>query len=152
PVGERWARVLEPTCGRGHFLAGLLALDPPPREVHGVELQGGHYLNALALAGRAPAAVKAGVTGADLFALDLKLTPRRSEDGPLLVVGNPPWVTSAELGALGRGNAPPKRNVKGARGLDAKTGAANFDLAEAVWIKLLTELADERPTVALLCK
>src|SRR5262249_30655494 len=86
PVRGRGARGLEPTCGRGHFLAGLLALDPPPREVHGVELQGGHYLNALALAGRAPAAVKAGVTRADLFALDLKRTPRWSESGPLLVV------------------------------------------------------------------
>jgi predicted RNA methylase len=42
PVGARWARVLEPTCGAGSFLAGLLALDPPPREILGVEIQAGH--------------------------------------------------------------------------------------------------------------
>jgi hypothetical protein len=152
PVGTRWTRVLEPTCGRGHFLAGLLDLDPPPREVHGVELQDEHARRAQRLADRAPGSVKAGVTRADLFELDLRRVPHWTESGPLLVVGNPPWVTSAELGALGRGNVPPKWNVKGARGLDAKTGASNFDLAEAVWLKLLTELADERPTVALLCK
>ena len=32
------------------------------------------------------------------------------------------------------------------------TGASNFDLAEAVWIKLIRDLAGERPTIALLCK
>jgi hypothetical protein len=133
--------VLEPTCGRGHFLAGLFALEPPPREVHGIELQAEHVREACALAERAPASVKAAVTRADLFALDLAQTPRWTEIGPLLVVGNPPWVTSAELGALGRGNVPPKRNVKNARGIDAKTGSSNFDLAEAVWLKLLGELA-----------
>jgi hypothetical protein len=130
----------------------VFGLDPPPREVHGVELQGRRYEEARAVAERAPAAVRARVTRADLFDLDLRQTPRWDDAGPLLVVGNPPWVTNAELGAIGLGNAPPKRNVKGARGLDAKTGAANFDLAEAVWLKLLTELAEQRPTVALLCK
>ena len=30
--------------------------------------------------------------------------------------------------------------------------ASNFDIAEAVWLKLLDELAGERPTIALLCK
>src|SRR5262249_13327610 len=74
--------------------------------------------------------------------------------GPLLVIGNPPWVTSAELGALGSGNLPPKWNVKGALGLEARTGSANFDIAEAVWLKLIAELAaeDEPVTIALLCK
>jgi len=32
------------------------------------------------------------------------------------------------------------------------TGASNFDLAEAVWLKLLSELGHEQPTIALLCK
>jgi hypothetical protein len=40
------------------------------------------------------------------------------------------------------------------RGLEARTGAANFDIAEAVWLKLIDELAgsDEPATIALLCK
>ena len=32
------------------------------------------------------------------------------------------------------------------------TGASNFDIAEAIWVKLLNELAGEDATIALLCK
>jgi hypothetical protein len=32
------------------------------------------------------------------------------------------------------------------------TGESNFDISEAIWHKLIQELADERPTIALLCK
>src|SRR2546423_1684117 len=34
----------------------------------------------------------------------------------------------------------------------ARPGPSNFDLAECVWLKLITELAPQRPTIALLCK
>lgn len=152
PISPKFARVLEPTCGRGHFLEGLLSLDPPPAEIRGVELQAGHFELARDVASRAGTSTRVELIQANLFDLDLATGPAWSTPGPLLVVGNPPWVTSAELGALGSGNHPVKRNVKQARGLDALTGSANFDLAEAVWLKLLTELAGERPTVALLCK
>lgn len=152
PVGARWPRVLEPTCGRGHFLAGLLALDPPPREILGVELQDGHLAAARAVAGTAPGSVRVGLTGASLFGLDLRSALDWRGGGPLLVVGNPPWVTNAALGALGSGNRPARVNSARRRGIDAKTGASNFDIAEAVWRKLLAELADDAPTIALLCK
>jgi hypothetical protein len=154
PVGTQWRRVLEPTCGRGHFLAGLLALDPPPREIHGVEVQDRHVRAARALARRAPAGVKVGLTHGNLFEVDLRRVPGWTETGPLLVVGNPPWVTSAALGVLGSANGPARRNVRKTTGLEAKTGSSNFDLAEAVWLKLLNELeAEPEPvTVALLCK
>src|SRR5262249_61528519 len=69
-----------------------------------------------------------------------------------LVVGNPPWVTSAELGCLAGAYMPPKSNVKNLAGLEARTGSSNFDVAEAVWLKLARELAAEAPTIALLCK
>src|SRR5262249_21384965 len=69
-----------------------------------------------------------------------------------LVVGNPPWVTSAELGSLAGAYVPPKSNVKHLAGLEARTGSANFDVAEAVWLKLARELAGESPTIAILCK
>ena len=47
---------------------------------------------------------------------------------------------------------PPKSNVKRLRGLEARTGSSNFDVAEAVWLKLARELAAEAPTIAILCK
>jgi hypothetical protein len=70
----------------------------------------------------------------------------------LIVIGNPPWVTSAELGALESYNLPRKSNLKKLSGLEAITGSANFDLTEFIWIKLITELAEQKPAIALLCK
>src|SRR4051794_6900416 len=158
PIGPRWPRVLEPSCGRGHFLAGLLARAEPPREIQAIEIQEAHTAAARGVvqahASGPGAAVAVTVARASLFDLDLRRDLAWRGRGPLLVVGNPPWVTNAALGVLESGNLPRKWNVKGARGLDARTGAANFDIAEAIWLKLLDELADEAATetVALLCK
>ncbi len=91
------------------------------------------------------------IHNADIFRLNLSEL-RWSETGPLLVVGNPPWVTNSELGGLESGNLPPKSNFKGRSGFGAKTGESNFDIAEYIWIKLIKELAWARPTIALLCK
>jgi hypothetical protein len=163
PIGRRWPRVLEPTCGRGHFLAGLLDQGEPPREIIGIEIQQSHAAAAQAIA-HAKAATPAAVTivRASLFDLDLRRDLVWREQGPLLVVGNPPWVTNAALGVLESSNLPGKWNIKGARGLDARTGAANFDIAEAVWLKLIDELTSSagtgtgtgphETTIALLCK
>jgi hypothetical protein len=151
PIGRRWPRVLEPTCGRGHFLSALIAGASPPREIRGIELQEEHCEAARAVA-RQSRAANVEVTRADLFTLDLRRDLAWRGGGPLLVVGNPPWVTSAELGVLGSDNRPPRRNVKNLPGLEARTGAANFDIAEAVWLKLIAELAGEDATIALLCK
>lgn len=153
PIGERWGRVLEPTCGRGVFLEELLQSPSPPAEMIGVELQAEHCAAArAAIERREPKASRVSIVQADFFSLDLRVDPPWSGRGPLLVLGNPPWVTNAELGRIGGSNLPPKRNVKGLGGLDARTGSANFDLGEAVWLKLIAELADQNPTIALLCK
>ena len=153
PIGARWTRVLEPACGRGHFLTGLLAHRSPPREIRAVEIQPAHCRDAAALvAERGHCGTEVAITCADLFGLDLERDLGWRDRGPLLVVGNPPWVTSAELGSLGSAAVPPKRNIKSLPGLAARTGAGNFDVAEAVWLKLARELAAEAPTIALLCK
>ncbi len=152
-LGTRWTRVLEPTCGRGNFLAPLLKLDAPPREILGIELQPAHLAAARVVTQEAPRSVRVRLIEASVF--DMDLTPAAldwQDAGPLLVVGNPPWVTSAALGALESGNGPKRVNLKGIRGIDALTGSSNFDIAEAVWLKLLTALGDEAATIALLCK
>ena len=159
PIGRRWPRVLEPTCGRGHFLAGLIGRHEPPREIIGIEIQDDHAAAARATAqagAEGLPSVAVAIVRASLFDLDLRRDLAWRQGGPLLVVGNPPWVTSAALGVLASGNLPRKWNVKGARGLDARTGAANFDIAEAIWLKLIDELAggdsENAATIALLCK
>ena len=45
---------------------------------------------------------------------------------PILVIGNPPWVTNSAMGLLGGSNLPSKSNFQRLRGLDAITGKSNF--------------------------
>ena len=154
PIGRRWPRVLEPTCGQGHFIAAMLAQRRPPREIQAVEIQAGYCSAARAILKRQikPPNVNVQVHQADLFDFDLRKELAWKQAGPLLVVGNPPWITTAALGRLGGMVRPPKRRIEGLNGLAALTGASNFDVAEAVWLKLIRELADQAPTIALLCK
>ncbi len=151
-TGMCWSRVLEPTCGRGNFLKGLLALDSPPHELKGIELQPEYLSEARAITLNTPASVKVGLIEANLFDCDLAGLDWADRSGPLLVVGNPPWVTNAAFGVFESVHRPPRSNVKKNRGIDAITGSSNFDAAEAVWLKILTELSDQSPTIALLCK
>ena len=43
-------------------------------------------------------------------------------DEPILVIGNPPWVTNATLSMLGSSNLPEKSNFQRRNGFDAITG------------------------------
>lgn len=141
-AGGKWDRVLEPTCGEGSFLEASLALNP--RELLGLELQ-------VAYAERARAF--APVLRKDIFQIDLATgVPWSNPYGSLLVIGNPPWVTNSQLGQLGSMNLPAKRNIRQLRGIDAMTGSSNFDIAEYIWLKLIADLRDQEPTIALLCK
>ena len=150
-IGGRFPRVLEPTCGRGHFLAGLLGRPDPPREIRGFEIQPAYAEAARSVAAAHPG-VRLVVEAADAFRVDFGRDVPWVEPGPLLVVGNLPWVTAAGLGASGGLNGPGRSNVRRLRGIDAMTGESNFDISEALWLKLIRELAPERPTIALLCK
>jgi hypothetical protein len=153
PIGNRWPRVFEPTCGRGHFIAGLLARKDRPREIRAIEIQDAHYQAAVAsLSETDTHGVDVEIVQRDLFDIDVGRELNWHEQSPLLVVGNPPWVTNSELGSLSSTNRPRRHNLKGLRGLEALTGSSNFDIAEAIWLKLALELADQRPTIALLCK
>jgi hypothetical protein len=137
---QDYGRVLEPTCGRGAFLQ---AVHGPDQERIGIEVQADH----------AGAAARFGtVLERDVFTVDLGDDLPWTSAGRLLVVGNPPWVTSADLTRFGAATVPAKSNSRGLRGLEARTGSANFDVAEYIWIKLIRELAPQHPTIALLCK
>jgi hypothetical protein len=73
--------------------------------------------------------------------------------GPLLIIGNPPWVTTAALGRLdGTAPQPVRSNPNRLRGLDARTGSANFDVAEFLLLKILGEFATADMTLAVLIK
>lgn len=136
------ARVLEPTCGRGSFLQAAARLVPKSERV-GIEIQP-HY----AAEAGAWGSVKVGNVFTTRLAEDVQWTT----DGPLYVVGNPPWVTSAELSRMDSSNLPRKENFKGATGLDAILGSANFDVCEYIICKVLAELSSRVLTLGMLCK
>ena len=148
-LGEQtWTRELEPTCGRGNFIRGLLEWDSPPQEIVGIELQAHYVEEARAISGIS----QLRILNADVFSMDFRRDLAWQTQGPLLVIGNPPWITNADLSKLDSHNLPHKSNFKRRRGIEALTGHSNFDLAESIWIKLITELADEQATIVLLCK
>ena len=147
PIGKNWDRVLEPTCGKGNFISGILRTESSPKEIIGIELQDHYLVQTQSLCESGVSIIKG-----DIFTIDLVKDLHWKSNGPLLVIGNPPWVTNSEMGLIKGSNVPCKSNFKGLRGIEAITGASNFDITEFIWMKLLTELSEIDATIALLCK
>ncbi|MEX1363532.1 MAG: SAM-dependent DNA methyltransferase [Nannocystaceae bacterium] len=146
--GDAPATVIEPTCGIGAFLLAAAKALPRAR-LHGLEIDP-------ARAGRARAARREAGHEAEIRVGDAFDEPWGEQlagwPDPVLVLGNPPWVTSAELTVLGVDNLPAKSNFKALPGLAALTGKSNFDVSEWMLLRWL-ELGQGRPlTVAMLVK
>ncbi|MCI4327142.1 MAG: class I SAM-dependent methyltransferase [Thermoplasmata archaeon] len=150
PIGSKWSRVLEPTCGDGAFIHALTEHRYPPKEIVGIEVQGDRFIGGAPRLSTATTDVT--VLNADILRADLSRLVKWKTKGPLLVVGNPPWVTTAELARLGGENVPAKSNSRNLKGFEAISGTSNFDLAEYIWVKLLRDLYPLNPSIALLCK
>jgi len=147
--------IIEPTYGAGNFILAVLKSFPTAKLVYGVEIQEKyewHLKLALlteALRGhRASAEIE--LHKDNIFTHRFSDEIIRSQD--ILLIGNPPWVTSADLGALDSLNLPAKRNVKRLNGMDAMTGKSNFDIGEFVLLRMLDLFSGRRGTLAMLCK
>lgn len=147
--------VVEPTYGTGNFILAALHSFPKTELVYGVEIQGKYewhlkmVLLTQALRGHRPAA-EIELHQDDIFSHHFPDRILKAQD--VLIIGNPPWVTSAELGAINAENLPIKRNVKGLDGLDALTGKSNFDIGEFILLRMLELFSGQRGTLAVLCK
>jgi hypothetical protein len=137
--------ILEPTCGQGAFLDAATAAFPTATAL-GFDVSRTHVASA-----RESLADRATIDVADFFEVQWEHVLERLAD-PLLVIGNPPWVTNSALGTLDASNLPRKSNFKHHVGLDAMTGKSNFDISEWMLIRLLELLRDRRFTMAMLCK
>ncbi|MEZ4447927.1 MAG: hypothetical protein R3B09_00520 [Nannocystaceae bacterium] len=140
-----WAAVLEPTCGEGSLLEAAAEALPGAR-LRGLDRDPIHLAAARTRLGE-----RAALSEADFFAVDWEAEVARLPE-PLLIVGNPPWVTRATLGALDSGNLPPRATRADLRGLAALTGRSNFDLAEAMILRLLAATRGRASRLAMLCK
>lgn len=147
---ETPASLVEPTCGQGTFLQAGVDAFPSLQRAVGVDINPGHLATARArFAERSSSKVV--LRQADFFATDWPTLLAELPE-PVLLLGNPPWVTSAAIGVLGGGNLPAKSNFQGRRGLAARTGAANFDISEWMLLHLLEALQGRQATLAMLVK
>lgn len=150
--------LVEPTCGRGHFILAALRVFDGIKEVYGIEIYKPYLddlkVNLLQYYIDHPEASKVSINLLHQNIFDFDFTPiKRSVKGQeVLVIGNPPWVTNSKIGALHGSNLPEKSNVKKAKGLDAMTGKGNFDIAEAVCRKMMAFLSGEHARMVLLLK
>lgn len=137
--------VIEPACGIGNFIEGIHQTHPSV-EVVGVELDADYVDSARRRFQKYPNISI--FQGDALTSTTFEIAGRSA---PVLILGNPPWVTNSGIGCAGSPNCPKKENRSGIRGIDAITGSSNFDISE--WILLsIFEAAKGVMHVAVLCK
>ena len=136
--------IIEPTCGTGSFIKGSLIFDA--ERIIGIDINSDYCAKCV----EQIADPRVEILNADLFALNFSSLVGRERD--VLVIGNPPWVTSSTLSSLNSGNIPQKANFKGLKGMDALTGASNFDICEYIILQIVAALCGTNSTIAMLCK
>lgn len=136
--------IIEPTCGRGSFLRASIEAFPDATECLGFEINSDYAKAAANI-------VRATVRCENFFEKDWEQTLGRLPE-PILVIGNPPWVTNSTVGALGGKNLPAKSNFQHLTGLDAITGKSNFDISESMLVNLIEHLSGRSAVLAMLCK
>lgn len=144
--------ILEPTCGKGSFIVAALELFPNVRNLIGIDINREHIKDARsALDKLAHTSCTINIINKDFFRVDWDYVLESLPD-PLLVIGNPPWVTNAELGRIRSCNLPDKSNFQNRRGIDAITGKSNFDISEWMLNRAFEWLSGRQATLAMLCK
>ena len=137
--------ILEPTCGIGNLLIAALGAYPNATGL-GLEINAEYAARAAERVGN-----RGAVHTADFFAPQTAQLYSKPS-GTVLVIGNPPWVTSAAIGAMGGRNLPPKLNSQGLRGVEARTGKSNFDISEAIVLTLLDGIQNTDNALCVIVK
>lgn len=145
------ASVLEPTCGHGSFLQAAVAGFPGATRFLGADRDLDYVQAARAALYPGAPGSRVEVRQADFFQLDWAGIIAGLTD-PILILGNPPWVTNAALGSLGSANLPHKSNVDKLRGIEALTGRSNFDISEWMLRQSIQWISGRNGMLAVLCK
>ncbi len=145
-LGIRPRSILEPTCGRGAFIAAATAIFPDAQSIIGIDINREYIASNVATNGRGVE-----MRHGNFFKVDW--TSVVTEVGePWLIVGNPPWVTNSNLSAIESDNLPAKSNFQGRQGIEAITGKSNFDISEWMILRYLDWLEGKAGAIAVLCK
>jgi len=150
-TGVSASSILEPTCGRGALLLAAAAAFPRATRALGVDINGEYLAQLETDLLRSRHGDRIELCQADFYTCDWKTLLVELPD-PLLIIGNPPWVTNSVLGGMSGRNLPRKSNFQGHVGLDAVTGKSNFDISESMLITAAQWLDGRQGTLAVLCK
>lgn len=150
--------IIEPTCGKGSFIVASLFNFKAIKRVLGIEIYKPYVwetkFSIIDFFLSNPDRNKPEITiiHCNIFDFDFKSISKQYPFEKLLIIGNPPWVTSSKLGSINSSNLPTKSNFKNQSGLDAMTGKGNFDIAEYVTLMLLDAFQAHDGNLALLVK
>ncbi len=143
--------VIEPTCGIASFLVAALERFSSIERGVGVDINEAYIDAARITVAQRGWRDRTALRVGDFFQTDWKSLLSTLPD-PLLVIGNPPWVTNSALSVLASDNLPQKTKIAGLSGLAALTGKSNFDISEWILMHLLECLDGRSATLAMLCK
>lgn len=143
--------ILEPTCGKGSFLFSAVEAFPKAQRVIGADIKAEYIDIVKQKVERKKYSQKMELIKGDFFHINwakiLENTPT-----PILIIGNPPWVTNSDIGGIKGNNLPRKTNFKKNKGVDAITGKSNFDISEWMLLQYLEWMMKYTGAVAMLCK
>lgn len=142
--------IIEPTCGKGAF---VLATYEGFENSHilGFDINSEYVGEAKSSLKEIFTSNRAEISEADFFNTDWEKM-LSSLKGYILIIGNPPWVTSSELGLLNSKNLPEKSNFQNRKGIEAITGSGNFDISEWMLLQHINWLSNRGGAIAFLCK
>lgn len=144
--------IIEPTCGIGRILSRAQLDFPSAKILLGADINNAYLEQAKqSISAQVRADQKLQLIHRSFFDINWPSLASK-QGGEILVIGNPPWVTSATLGKISSTNRPLKTKQKELRGLDAVTGKSNFDISEWIALELLRSLPLERAWIALILK
>jgi methylase of polypeptide subunit release factors len=142
--------IIEPSCGTGSFIRAslkkfesskILGFDINERYVQQTRLSIANF----------PNCDNATIQQADFFNTDWNALVSQAVEH-LLIIGNPPWVTSSELSLINSQNLPIKSNFQKRKGIEAITGLSHFDISEWMLLTYIGWLSNKKGTIAILCK
>jgi hypothetical protein len=142
------ATILEPTCGIGNLL--FAATEQFPEAIaQGREINPTY----VACATERVVSTKVHIAQGDFFQTDWKALIA-DLPSPVLLLGNPPWVTNTDQSKWESANLPHKHNsnILSLSGIEAITGKSNFDISEWMLLHLIESLQGKEATMAMLCK
>ena len=150
-VGFEPSSMFEPTCGRGAFILAALNQFPNAERLLGVEIDRAMLEDVQVLLRSTVSNTQVDLATGDIFELDWDEALSDLRD-PLLILGNPPWITNSGIGSINGRNLPKKSNVRRERGIDAITGRGNFDISEWIMLEALKRFETRDMLLAMLCK